>query len=100
MAVVTKRKYRHHEPIPIPNKWSGDERRFGVKLEETLDDIYQRFGTGDEVNARTAERLLNARTISLVGETLGAGQFDGSKDLSIFTTVERLTNEELEGMLT
>ena len=36
--------FRHHEPLPTPSKWGDEERMFAVKLEHTLDDIYQRFG--------------------------------------------------------
>lgn len=36
--------FRHHEPLPTPAKWGDEERMFAVKLEHTLDDIYQRFG--------------------------------------------------------
>lgn len=38
-------------------------------------------------NATTADRLKNARTISLTGNVTGSGTFDGSGNLSISTTV-------------
>ena len=36
--------FRHHETLPVPAKWKDDEKHFAYKLEQVLDDIYQRFG--------------------------------------------------------
>ena len=33
-----------HEPLRVPETWTGEARRFVTQLEEVLDDIYRRFG--------------------------------------------------------
>lgn len=49
--------------------------------------------------AKQAEKLKTPRQISLAGDAQGEGSFDGSEDVEIYTTVERLSNSELETML-
>ena len=61
-----------------------------------LDARYLRQGS----SASMAEKLAHARTISVTGEASGAAAFDGTQDISIVTSVQRLTNTELEAMLT
>ena len=35
---------QQHEPLRIPDGWTGDKRRLIAQLEEIFDDIYKRFG--------------------------------------------------------
>lgn len=51
-------------------------------------------------HAETAERLATARQIAITGEAAGEGIFDGSEDIAIYTVIDRLTNSELEAILT
>lgn len=50
-------------------------------------------------SAETAKRLKTPRTIAIGGEAVGETLFDGSEDITIYTAIERLTNEELEELL-
>ena len=61
-----------------------------------LDQRYLRDGNG----VYSARKLTNARTISITGEASGEGVFDGSTDVDIYTSVKRISNTELEEMLT
>ena len=45
--MATRRKPQmvyQHEPLVTPEKWSGDERQFSVRLTEILDDLYAKYG--------------------------------------------------------
>ena len=46
--------------------------------------------------AGTASRLTTPRRIALTGDATGSTMFDGSEDVSIMTTVETVSNTELE----
>lgn len=46
-----------------------------------------------------AERLAVARKIELSGDARGDALFDGSRDVSIYTIIETLSNLELEALL-
>ena len=35
---------QQHQPLRIPNGWSGQEKQLIVQLDEVFDDIYKRFG--------------------------------------------------------
>ena len=61
-----------------------------------LDQRYIRDGNG----VYSAGKLTTARTISISGEASGEGLFDGSTDVDIYTSVKRISNTELEEMLT
>lgn len=50
--------------------------------------------------AETARRLYTARSIALGGDAQGGALFDGSADAEIYAAVARLSNEELEEILT
>ena len=56
-------------------------------------------GGGTGGTAQMAQKLAAARTIELEGEAIGETLFDGSQDVSIYVSIERLTNEELKEML-
>lgn len=97
-----------HEPLVTPAGWTGEERRFAIRLKQILDDLYRRSGakagtgeqTGEGVTtARTALKLKTARTICLKGSVNGEASFDGSADAEIQTVLETLSNEDLEALL-
>lgn len=46
-----------------------------------------------------ATRLQTPREIALAGDASGGALFDGSADIEIVTVVEKITNTELEEML-
>ena len=31
-----------YEPITAPEKWTGDERRFAIRLTQLMDELYER----------------------------------------------------------
>ena len=38
-----KQPYQH-EPLSPPSGWYGEERRYAIKLEQLLDELYQKYG--------------------------------------------------------
>ena len=54
---------------------------------------------GTSENAQTAQKLARARTIALSGDATGSTEFDGSKNVEISTSVNAITNTELEEIL-
>lgn len=45
--MVTKRKPQRiyqYEPLVTPEKWSGDERQFAIRLTQIVDALYQKIG--------------------------------------------------------
>lgn len=85
----------------------GDKGETGAKgapftfedfTQEQLDALTE--GIAGAAEAETAKKLSTARQIALTGEASGQALFDGSEDVSIYTHVERITNTELEEMLT
>ena len=46
--------------------------------------------------AVTAEKLSTPRNINIVGETLGTGSFDGTKDININSRVVRILNSPID----
>ena len=45
--MATRRKPQRvyqHEPLVTPERWSGDERQFSIRLTEILDDLYAKYG--------------------------------------------------------
>lgn len=67
-----------------------------VHLIPRLDLRYVRGG----MPASSARRLTTGRYITLTGEASGYAAFDGSEDIEIATAVSRMTNTEIEEMLT
>jgi len=41
------RTVRQHEPLRIPERWTGQDRSFVVQLERLLDDIYNHMNNAD-----------------------------------------------------
>lgn len=39
-----KRTILQHEPLRIPQGWTGQDRALVIQLERILDDLYMRFG--------------------------------------------------------
>lgn len=70
--------------IPKANSGSGST---GTSTEPARADHVHPAQTAVTGNAATASKLQTARTIKLTGDATGSGSFDGSKDLSIATTV-------------
>lgn len=62
------------------------------------DQITAELGNTAEYAAR-AGKLMKTCRIELTGQAQGEALFDGSADISIYTAIERLTNEELEDLL-
>lgn len=54
---------------------------------------------GESDHALTADRLTNSRKIALTGDVTASTWFDGSKNVSLASTVKALTNMELEMLL-
>lgn len=77
-----------------PNGPKGSPEDNGIGVEEEPEVTADLDGI-----AEAALKLATPRKIALTGEALGSGQFDGSKDIDIYTTVERITNTELEEAL-
>ena len=77
-----------------PNGPKGSPEDNGIGVEEEPEVTADVDGI-----AEAALKLATPRKIALTGEALGSGQFDGSKDIDIYTTVERITNSELEEAL-
>ena len=50
-------------------------------------------------SGNVAERLVVAREIRLIGDAQGVTNFDGSADVSIFTQVNAISNDELAVIL-
>ncbi|MDD6041939.1 MAG: hypothetical protein PUD63_12220 [Clostridia bacterium] len=71
----------------------------GISVEDTAVPIGIEASAQYIGNAETAKRLAQARTIAIHGEARGETLFDGSEDASIYTVVEKITNEELEEWL-
>jgi len=42
-------KNRMHEPVPIPAKWNGEERRAIIRINALLDEIYQRMAMDEDL---------------------------------------------------
>lgn len=55
------------------------------------------FATGSIADA--AKRLKTPRRIALEGDAQGGTLFDGSEDVSVYTEICTLSNEELEAIL-
>ena len=75
-------------------------KSIGLSLEQENNSLgigLQPGGGGG--SAETAKRLKTPRAIALGGEATGETLFDGSEDVTIYTAIERLTNEELEELL-
>lgn len=72
------------------------EIKISLAAEQTIGVKLQPGGSG---SAETAKRLKTPRTIAIGGEAIGETMFDGSEDVTIYTAIERLTNEDLEEML-
>lgn len=81
--------YRDAEGIPLSVGAGASAKSLLVGL--SLEGTVKRAGTADA--------LTTARKIGLYGDVTGTAAFDGSRDVSIRTAVEVLTNEELEAML-
>lgn len=70
------------------------------EAQRVLEALKQLEGVGsDGIEAATAKKLKTAREIAIAGEAVGAAMFDGSEDIKIMATIERLTNEDLEVLL-
>lgn len=66
----------------------------------TLKPVKQEGGNADMAEeAKVAWKLKTLRKIIVSGEVDGEGLFDGSGDVDIYATVDRITNSELEAML-
>lgn len=37
-------KYYQHEPLLTPSSWTGEARRFAIRLGQLADDLYLRLG--------------------------------------------------------
>lgn len=82
--------------------FSNSNMAWKPKLTNENDDLTAVMRNGTAVLAETAvkaQKLAQKRMIALTGEAVGAAMFDGSEDIDIYTSVEALTNEELEVLL-
>ena len=68
---------------------TGNQGTVGMKVEKS--------GSGGA--AVTARRLETKREIRLSGSAQGMALFDGSADADIYTALDTMSNEDLEGML-
>lgn len=82
-------------------KASGSQRAVSLGMTAGQQKTIQRMSTSQTVrHALMADKLTFARNIKLTNEVLGQALFDGSDDIEIYTAVERITNAEMEEMLT
>lgn len=45
---MSKQFVRQHEPLRVPERWSGQDRALVIQLERILDDIYAKLGNIDK----------------------------------------------------
>lgn len=48
---------RQHEPLRIPERWSGQDRAFVIQLERSMDDIYIILGNIEEALSELEKRV-------------------------------------------
>lgn len=79
---------QQHEPLRVPNGWTGEDRRLIAQLEEIFDDIYRRFG-----RLGLSDLSEGVRNIIKSAEGLRIEVFDAIENIDEFhgTTVE-ITN--------
>lgn len=82
---------QQHEPLRVPSKWTAEERKLIVQLEEILDDLYRRF---NRLRLQDMGQDLRNQLVST---------FDGVKTnrTAIEQTSEqiRLTAESVDGII-
>lgn len=66
-------------------------------VRQRLDTLAQ---AAELVSVDAAQRLTTARTLGLTGDATGGATFDGSADVSLQVVVKRITDNELEEILT
>ena len=83
---------QQHEPLRVPESWTGQERRFVSQLEEILDDLYRRFGRIrlNDLNKELKGTVISSSEgIQLVSEDV-EDILDGTK------AVQKLNNSGVE----
>lgn len=83
--------------IDAPEKPPDPMREWLDEAQKTLEALKQMGGV--VADGIEAVRLKTPRAIALGGEAAGETMFDGGEDVTIYTSIERLTNEELEELL-
>lgn len=61
MAARKPQRVYQHEPLVTPQRWSGEERQFSIRLTAILDDLYAKYGALKQEQASSG----------------GGGSFDG-----------------------
>ena len=60
-----------YEPLVTPAGWTGDEKRFAVRLTKILDELYERVGgvrktAGAKLNASSVANALDVEDVGFV----------------------------------
>ena len=65
-----------YEPLVTPSAWTGDEKRFAVRLTQILDELYEKVGTVRKSDGRklNADRIANTLDVEDEGYVLDARQ--------------------------
>ena len=46
--MAQKTQIRQHQPLRVPERWTGQERMFVIQIERLLDEIYMMLGDLDK----------------------------------------------------
>ena len=65
-----------YEPLVTPAGWTGDEKRFAVRLTQILDELYEKVGTVRKSDGKklNADRITNSLDVEEEGYVLDARQ--------------------------
>lgn len=65
-----------YEPLVTPSGWTGDEKRFAVRLTQILDELYEKFGSlrKSDRGKLNADKIANSLDVDEEGYALDARQ--------------------------
>lgn len=80
---MQNREVRQHEPLRVPDGWSGQSRAFVIQLERLLDDVYAKLGKAQTAEKQLSETLEEIARDRIVGKRTSAIIPGGTNEVTI-----------------